>query len=1096
MNEVIRISLLKWRNWQTRWTQNPVRLTPGVGSTPTFSTHSTHPRSMTSYKRDIMMRFILLTIFISFPTVIAIPQEKSEIILQDRFSEYLNGSNGFPRWQPVKGNWQIIDGRYHQKSVEYDCSSLLDTYMSAAFEFEITFEHIDGDLGVGFIFSSRERNNTQYAQMVRFDGNNVLLVGYFYNGEFTATSSVQTPTVTRSEPHILTLQVDPSRYLCSVLLDHQSILTDTPLRFPIGYIGIESSGGHVCFHEAVVRRLNNGSAVHSIPWIEHFTLHSERTFAVPREELGQVIMLDRNGNKISSIGTPAHEKGQLRRPHACAFLDDSTLIIADRGNNSIHKFSTNGKWYESTGWKGKYTGQFDDPQAIEVNNLRQIFVVDKYNNRIQVFDKDLQPVSQFGTDRLVFPTDISIDDSTICILNTGLSQIEIFQWNGTKASWRKTICYGGGEGHGIAVWKNRIYVSIFNEVRSYDTSGTRLKSFFGRSQNFILPQSIAIDRNGRLFIADYNYGRIICTNTDLLDPTPRVSYNDTPGVTISWESLDEARGSISYCDTEGHTAADSGDSKSNFHSIKLNHLQKVNRKYSYTFSPTLTTLPTLPANQPRYTFRPPPIPRSKLYARLPVVCLLFANIMDDSKPAPPDIPIPSLPESEIRRIEDQLADGVIFYWMHSGMRFFIDLETVVIREPLKRKDVYGSEWWYPPLDTVLEHYLRLNGKHIRNYGGVLYITCTQYYDTTRRHYALAGGGGGFTTGVGTGKGYGISWWDATKVNHNAGNNWLMVHEFNHQLDDIFLASGYPEYWFNHISPTIGTAATFGEHFDANAHILRIVPPEEWYDLAYTEVLAARDYDEDGIPDNDPRLPLDEARLYSDSTKTDSDNDGIADMDELLFSNWIREGWGESYGGKALFPMLNDTDSDKDGINDANDPLPCLPHMNEIRYGSRDTIHSWATLNDDKIRASLYASWNHDSLFFVLDTDSLTPIKVMIDGNNDGWFMGRENLLVTVTPQNESTVSTQLQIFNATDPAQWPFMDKNLPGTSLITSSVEKTATGYRTYLCVAHSDKLNLRYNAGTSIGLLIGFLRPFDGGNRRYVTLFEPNRFIEVTLR
>ena len=30
--------LLKWRNWQTRWTQNPVRLTPGVGSTPTFST--------------------------------------------------------------------------------------------------------------------------------------------------------------------------------------------------------------------------------------------------------------------------------------------------------------------------------------------------------------------------------------------------------------------------------------------------------------------------------------------------------------------------------------------------------------------------------------------------------------------------------------------------------------------------------------------------------------------------------------------------------------------------------------------------------------------------------------------------------------------------------------------------------------------------------------------------------------------------------------------------------------------------------------------------------------------------------------------------
>ncbi len=28
----------EWRNWQTRWTQNPVRFTPRVGSTPTSGT--------------------------------------------------------------------------------------------------------------------------------------------------------------------------------------------------------------------------------------------------------------------------------------------------------------------------------------------------------------------------------------------------------------------------------------------------------------------------------------------------------------------------------------------------------------------------------------------------------------------------------------------------------------------------------------------------------------------------------------------------------------------------------------------------------------------------------------------------------------------------------------------------------------------------------------------------------------------------------------------------------------------------------------------------------------------------------------------------
>ena len=30
--------LPEWRNWQTRWTQNPVGFTPRVGSTPTSGT--------------------------------------------------------------------------------------------------------------------------------------------------------------------------------------------------------------------------------------------------------------------------------------------------------------------------------------------------------------------------------------------------------------------------------------------------------------------------------------------------------------------------------------------------------------------------------------------------------------------------------------------------------------------------------------------------------------------------------------------------------------------------------------------------------------------------------------------------------------------------------------------------------------------------------------------------------------------------------------------------------------------------------------------------------------------------------------------------
>ena len=37
----------EWRNWQTRRIQNPVRFTPGVGSTPTFGISSVgHPEEL------------------------------------------------------------------------------------------------------------------------------------------------------------------------------------------------------------------------------------------------------------------------------------------------------------------------------------------------------------------------------------------------------------------------------------------------------------------------------------------------------------------------------------------------------------------------------------------------------------------------------------------------------------------------------------------------------------------------------------------------------------------------------------------------------------------------------------------------------------------------------------------------------------------------------------------------------------------------------------------------------------------------------------------------------------------------------------------
>jgi len=1044
---------------------------------------------------ESMKKYLLfLPILLSIATVSSQTKTNEKIIFSDNFKTYQNGSDGSPTWHTVKGNWQIIKGKYVQQSNEYDCASMLDIFLNESFEMEVSFEHLEGDPGVGFIFSSRQRDNIDYAQMVRFDGSAILLFGYFQNGEFNGTYSTKSKEIKPNVKHQLILRANRDEDQCTILLDGNEILVGASFKFPSGYVGLQSSGGRVRFHHVKLKRLPMKSVPSDLNWINHFAIISSGKFLVPDEIKGTIRLIDKTGKLVRTIGTPAESKGQLHKPNAVAVIDDSIIIVTDRGSNQLHQFAMSRKWLNSIGWKGSGLGQFNDPVAIATNLNHQIFVVEKNNNRVQVFDSGLHPITQFGMDRLREPFDIAIQDSSIYIMNTGFSQIESYFWNGKQAFWRKSISYGGGEGRGIAVWKDKLFLSVVNEVRAYDTSGILLSTLRGRCIDHVLPQGIYLDDSGNVFIGDYFHGRIFQTDTNLLNPKPIIKYEDSTAI-IKWESVEKGLGELIITEPNPHASLQAtAPIENNNHERKI-HFDKRNNKLHYKFYPSLRTIPEKQAHTTKYPITCPPGRKTKLYAKLPIATLIFTNVVDEKR-LPPGLSLPSqISTSEVERIKAQIDDGIRFYWIHSGMKIFLDNETFIINDPLKRSQVYGSEWWYPPLDSVLEKYLRQNGREIKNYSGFLYLTCTQEFDTTHNKFVIAGKGGGFTNGVGTGKGYGISWWEVTKANHNAGNNWLMVHEFNHQLDDIFLASGYPEYWFNHISPAIGTAGKFGEHFDANSYIMHIVPTEDWFDLRFTTLAAARDADEDGIPDNEPRLPLDEVRLGSDSVKADTDGDGVNDMGEIIFSNWIVEGWGETYGGQAILPNLHERDADHDGLEDKEDKYPCYPYKPEIPYGKMKDSRQLAELHDSKINAAITTAWNEDSLYFSITIDKKTTIKIMIDGNADGWFIGHDNYLITMTVDSDSTVKSRSQIFNATGPKQWPFMDKKLSDSIHIFTMLYRDKDKYNLIVRIPKNESLNFSLNGNKNIGLSFGFLCSFDDNTNRYINIFEPNRFFYVRL-
>jgi hypothetical protein len=79
--------------------------------------------------------------------------------------------------------------------------------------------------------------------------------------------------------------------------------------------------------------------------------------------------------------------GQFRQVTDIAFDKDDNGFISDGYINSrVAKVSKNGDWLKSWGTKGSGPGQFNTPHSIATDNDGNVYVADRGNGRIQVFD--------------------------------------------------------------------------------------------------------------------------------------------------------------------------------------------------------------------------------------------------------------------------------------------------------------------------------------------------------------------------------------------------------------------------------------------------------------------------------------------------------------------------------------------------------------------------------------------------------------------------------------------------------------------------------------------------------------------------------------
>ena len=113
-----------------------------------------------------------------------------------------------------------------------------------------------------------------------------------------------------------------------------------------------------------------------------------------------VIKFGHDGVPLMTLGekdVAGDDKSHFNKPADVAFAENGDFFIADGyGNSRVVKFSKTGEFLLAWGKKGNGIGEFNLPHAIQVDAKGLVYVGDRENDRVQVFDGEGKFVRQFG----------------------------------------------------------------------------------------------------------------------------------------------------------------------------------------------------------------------------------------------------------------------------------------------------------------------------------------------------------------------------------------------------------------------------------------------------------------------------------------------------------------------------------------------------------------------------------------------------------------------------------------------------------------------------------------------------------------------------
>lgn len=199
--------------------------------------------------------------------------------------------------------------------------------------------------------------------------------------------------------------------------------------------------------------------------------------------LQQIYELKHDGKLLMTLGergVAGNDSAHFNQPTEVAVTKDGSFYVSDGYRNTrVMKFSPTGKFLFQWGMKGSGPGQFNLPHSVTIDSSKRLYVSDRGNARVEIFDADGTYVGEWKGPEIGRPYDIAL-----------------------AAGGTAFIADGGDQPDSPP---DRSGVAVVSPNGSVEERFGRWGNYDGQ---FEMAHCVAVARDGSVYVGDITGGRI------------------------------------------------------------------------------------------------------------------------------------------------------------------------------------------------------------------------------------------------------------------------------------------------------------------------------------------------------------------------------------------------------------------------------------------------------------------------------------------------------------------------------------------------------------------------------------------------------------